>query len=202
MIDLNPAAYPLWEQAAKLYEAWMVAGGLSTLFSETFEAAPSKLQLQWLAIAQVAKDLFGPEDVLVTSADYVDQPIEEYQDLVIDGTRNDLGRGLIEPQEGSAQKIIDEIVGGPARLTKSWGLDSFPLSIADRLAHARIDALQRETVTQLNRLWTELESQIAGSRPSITKVQDRHNSIWGIFKEADDKVRAEVARFEETAGAH
>jgi hypothetical protein len=187
--DINPA-HPLWEPAAKLYEAWMVSGGLSTLFSETFECAPPKLQLQWLAIAQVAKDLFGPEDVLVTSAEYTSQPVEEDQDLVIDGTRNDLG--LVGPSEDRAQEIVDELVDGPvAMLTKSW-VDSFPLSTADRLAHARIDALQRETVSQLHELWIALLSELAHTRPSITERQDRFNQLWGYFKGADDKVKREM----------
>jgi hypothetical protein len=204
MTDIN-SNHPLWEPAARLYEAWMQAGGLSTLFSETFECAPPKLQLQWIGIAQVAKDLFAPPikydelaDMDPTAA-YTSQPVEE---LVIDGSRNDLGRGPIEPQEGSAQKIINELVGGPPGLTKSWGLDSFPLSTADRLAHARIDALQREVVTQLTDLWTKLVAEVAKSKPSLTEIQDCYNRIWGIFKEADDNVKAEVTRFEEAADAH
>lgn len=203
MTDINPS-HPLWDAATRLYEAWMQAGGLSTLFSETFECAPPKLQLQWLGIAQVAKDLFGgyqddlvatldrtnavvrrivtaeqwndigralmtnpdKEDVLVTSEDYAAQPVEEYQQL------------------------INEVVGGSPMLTKSW-VDSFPLSI-DGLAQARIDALQRVVTAQLNELWVTIASELRGSRASLTDRQDSYNRLWGIFKEADDKVKQEM----------
>ena len=58
------------------------------------------------------------------------------------------------------------------------------IPVGDPVAHARIDALQREVAYQLNQLWTAVRGD-HGHVSTAEEAQERFGAILATFREAD-----------------